>query len=671
MPLRKFRPDIEGLRAIAIILVVLVHAGFYVPGGFVGVDIFFVISGFLITKHLFDEAKDSGSISLKRFYARRILRIFPASIAVLLLTLVASYLWLSPLQWISNAYDALFSAFSGINYRLAYTGTDYFNVATIPSPFQHYWSLAIEEQFYLVWPLIILILVKIKGVRANLQSVLSVVLVAIIAISLYLSITQTQVSAIWAYFGLHTRAWELALGAVVAINLNLFAKVSEKIGSPLSWLGIGGIVASVVLINEQTPFPGTWALLPTLATTAVVIAGIHKTKYSFESIASNSVIQWIGKISFSWYLIHWPLFVIMLLAKDGQVQNSDRLVAVALSFLLANLSYFLIENPVRFNPAFKASFKKTYALGFSLLLIAIISSGTAIYVRTKANEKIQEKQKTIELVKGESELIKTIDESRRIKALSDTISLENAAKDGYPRNCIASQAVIQAEDKKCILGDLSSNKNIVLFGDSHAHQWTKTIDNISANNGYKLIVYTKSGCPIADIAHTDPTLKRDYTECYSWRKEAVSKIENLKPEIIIISSIVYQKSTSESYTALIKKLQNISKKVVVIADTPNPNFAIKNSIPACLIKNTQDIQKCSIDKSKGVYSKEIKDRELKVAENLNVYVVEPIDWLCYENNCPPVINNIVVYWDDSHVSNTYANYLTNVFEAKLKPILEN
>jgi peptidoglycan/LPS O-acetylase OafA/YrhL len=669
MSLRKFRPDIEGLRAIAVLLVVIAHANLGLKSGFIGVDIFFVISGFLITSHLFNEAIKHGTISLSQFYSRRILRIFPASMFVLVATLLASFIWLSPLQLLSYAYDALFAALSGLNYRLAITGTDYFNVVTVPSPFQHFWSLCLEEQFYFIWPLVMLILAKLFSKKSYFGHIVSGFLVAVIMASLYASYTVTQVSSTWAYFGLNTRAWQLAIGALLAINIKQFANLNSKLASFLSWVGFGGLVTGLALITEQTPYPGLWALLPTLATALVIASGVNKNAFSFESFFGHKVFQYIGKISYSWYLIHWPVFVIYLLA--GKRNNLvDQLGIMAITFILSVISYYIIENPIRYNAYFKGSLKRGYALGFSLVLIAVsISGGVILLKNSSTNDKIAKASEFSPHASSTLELAKKIEEATFTKEIPTNLAvpLETASIDKPKTGCIADKAELipVLSNSKCIFGDIRSSKTIVLIGDSHAYQWGSPISEVAKNNGYKVIEYTKSGCPMQNITHEDQFLKRDYTECYSWREEAFKQIETINPDIIITTGIVYYKSNELAFDEYIKKLKGITNRVVSIVDTPRPADDVL--IPECLAKNTNDIQKCSLKLPEAMRASKKVEAQIKVAKDNNIDVVETKDMFCFKDVCPAVINDIVVYHDNSHISNTYAKYLTTLLEEKIFP----
>ena len=269
---RKFRPDIEGLRAVAVTLVVLSHLGLGFPGGYVGVDVFFVISGFIITRQLGAELNRTDRISFREFYARRARRILPAATVVIVGTVLACWKWDSPLQVKSDASDGLFSALSAINWRLAVNGTNYFQASSPPSPFQHFWSLSVEEQFYAVWPVLLLVIGVAAGSRYGRRKSLVWVLLIIMSASLALTITTTASSPSWAYFGTQTRAWELAFGALLAVTVDCWTRMPPALASQMSWLGLGMITLSAFSYNSSTEYPGSAVVLPVLGS-AFVIAG--------------------------------------------------------------------------------------------------------------------------------------------------------------------------------------------------------------------------------------------------------------------------------------------------------------------------------------------------------------------------------------------------------------
>ena len=273
----RFRGDIEGLRAVAVLLVVTFHAGFpLVHGGFVGVDVFFVLSGFLITGLLLDEIARTGTISLTDFYARRIRRLLPLSTLVLAATAVATYALIPPIDRRGVAGDLVGAALWGANWKFAADSTQYM-ADTDKSPVLHFWSLAVEEQFYVVWPVLLLVLVGGTGLALRAWPVafrrISLVLVLVTALSLWASQHQTGTGSPFAYFGLHTRAWELGVGAGLALVKPALRVLSAPAARGAGILGLTLVVGSALMMDETTPFPGTAALLPVLGTALVVAGG--------------------------------------------------------------------------------------------------------------------------------------------------------------------------------------------------------------------------------------------------------------------------------------------------------------------------------------------------------------------------------------------------------------
>jgi peptidoglycan/LPS O-acetylase OafA/YrhL len=339
------RPDIEGLRAVAVVLVVLFHAGIGgLPGGFVGVDVFFVLSGFLITGLLLRELDATGTISLAAFYARRARRLLPAAALVLLVTLVASILFLPPLLVPSVAADAAAAAAYVSNIGFALQATDYFAGGQAPSPILHYWSLGVEEQFYLFWPALLL-LVAGRPAGRGWRVALSVVAVSIASFGLALWLTSAN--APWAFFSLPTRAWELGLGAMLAVAGARLRLVPASAAAAAGWLGLAMIVLAAVVVDDSVPFPGLAALLPTVGAALVVVAGVRSTRYGPARLLGTAVPRFLGRISYSLYLWHWPVLVIPAVALEAPLPLWARAGLVVVAIVLATGTQWLIEDPVR------------------------------------------------------------------------------------------------------------------------------------------------------------------------------------------------------------------------------------------------------------------------------------------------------------------------------------
>ena len=374
-----FRPDIQALRALAVLLVVMFHA--HIPwfhAGFLGVDVFFVISGYVITTVLHQERESKASTSLAGFYGRRIRRILPAATVVLIATLWAVYHWLGVVSGVTNATDAQWvAAFMG-NVHFASTGTQYVTANAPPSAFQQYWSLAVEEQFYLVWPLLFMALVSFWP-RVSLQRKLIAGLAVIIASSLLWSVVETGQNQVWAFFSPLTRAWELALGAGLAVVAPYLRDRSPRFGMMLITLGYLVIAGATWAFSESTPWPGSAVMVPVLATGAVIAGGTMRQSQGFGVVTRSTPVQWFGSRSFSLYLVHWPIIIIATEFAVQPLSTRSNVLLVLSSIIVAAISYYVIENPIRRSQVLKRSRLATFVLGAAM----IGASYLAIYLEIR------------------------------------------------------------------------------------------------------------------------------------------------------------------------------------------------------------------------------------------------------------------------------------------------
>ncbi|HTY34208.1 MAG TPA: acyltransferase, partial [Mycobacterium sp.] len=362
--LTRFRADIEGLRAVAVLAVVLFHADMPgAGGGFVGVDVFFVISGFLITGLLWREASSAGTVRLRRFYGARARRLLPASAAVGVVTLIASALLLPPLLARSAIGDGIASALYVSNYWFIIRGANYFASHVPPSPFQHYWSLGVEEQFYLVWPALIIgtaWLIRLARRRTRAQATSSqrpylVVLALVAVVSFALSFAATYVVAAAAFYSLPTRAWQLAVGGLVALTAGQWRRLPTRAAALTGWAGLGVVLLACTQLSATTLYPGVAALLPTLGTALVIGAGCAIPAQGCGRVLGLSPMRAIGRISYSWYLWHWPVLVLAPALLGHPLGLAARLAAALISGGLAVLTLRVLENPLRFAPRIRRS----------------------------------------------------------------------------------------------------------------------------------------------------------------------------------------------------------------------------------------------------------------------------------------------------------------------------
>ena len=370
----RFRPDIEGMRAIAVGLVLLFHSyGKPFTGGFAGVDVFFVISGFLITGLLLHEQVKDGRISIWRFYARRVRRILPASTLTVLATIAAGYQLLGFISGNEIADDAKWTAVFAANFHFALIGTDYLGSQLPPSPLQHMWSLGVEEQFYLLWPSLFLLLAVIarRSRRRNVSGVLATSLLVVIGASLAWSAVETSSNATWAYFSPLTRAWELALGALIAVIGPAASRLSAWVHQVAALSGLAGIMVSALTLTASMPYPGWPVAIPVVSSALLIWAGCGNPRTAIGRALSVRPMQWVGARSYSLYLWHWPILIIAAQYAGHRLspgQNSGLLLAAVAA---STITFRWVENPVRNSRVLKSRTGLTLALGVILILSTI------------------------------------------------------------------------------------------------------------------------------------------------------------------------------------------------------------------------------------------------------------------------------------------------------------
>ena len=590
-------PQIQALRALAAVLVVIYHAK-VTSGGYIGVDIFYVISGFLITGLLLRELDGTGSLALKAFYLRRVKRLLPASFFVLFVTAIIAWIvYPSTLRHGLGKDIAAAGAYIS-NYLFALWQMDYQNLNSTPPVVIHYWSLAVEEQFYLFWPFIILALYRYGARRAVFFGV-----VAITAASFLLSLFLTPREPIWSFYSLPTRAWELGVGALL-----LFIPKRIRFSSNYGWLALGLILFGTLTFTDKTPFPGTAALVPVIGT-AFAIASLNNWPSAMNRFGNLKIVQWLGEISYPLYLWHWPVLVIPSVAWGRSLVAHELLICVLLTALLADLTHRFIEDPIRYSKPHPQLVIKSGAAATAASLIM----GAAIYF--SFNDRI-------DLDNGRSYSVSELIKRPVI----------------YDDNCHVNNG--QTVSPECTYGERGAKRKIVLFGDSHAAQWFPALERLANENNFELISLTKSACPGPAVEKVDSGEYKN-ADCFAWRDNSFDRIAELNPYAVIFSGFQHFE-VPDGYTTrrewwqagqrrTLDSLRGNATHIVYITDTPHP----KQDIPACL--------------AGGVIS-DCDDSERSEAISIpGLKAVNPTPWLCTDK-CSSVINDQVAYRDGSHIS---------------------
>jgi peptidoglycan/LPS O-acetylase OafA/YrhL len=668
-----FRADLEGLRGVAILLVLAFHAG--IPGfggGFIGVDVFYVLSGFLITGLLLRERERTGRIGLRAFYARRARRILPAAAAILVVTLVAAALVISPLDLPPVARDAVAVALSAGNIRFALGATDYFAAGVAPSPFLHYWSLGVEEQFYLVWPALLIVAMRIGRPRPAAALALAAVVVVSYAAALWL----TDYSAAWAFYSLPTRAWQLALGGLIAAGAAWHARIPDRVMIPVGWLGLAAIVAAGVLIDPDTmPYPGVAALAPTVGAAAVILAGGRGGPIA--SLLARPWLRFLGKISFSLYLVHWPMLVLPAthLAIGEELPLALRIVLVLVSIVAAWASYRWIEEPFHRGRRWSVSAGRTVALGgAAIALTAVFAFGVNVYAARGLDAYSGPPDGVVQATDdgtwppGPASTPGPIGPGPQPLARDLRPSLA-AARADWERiqldDCTLSNRETQPPD--CVYGDAQGDRTVVLLGDSHAAQWFPALERIAKGERWRLIPYTKLSCRFLDMRMYSLIFKREYTECTTWRKLVIEELQRLKPDLVVVAAardlqpmVPADDDARLQGEAMARFLVQVPGRIGILVDTPESNY----DVPACLALHRDDVRPCETARAVAFSSRHLV-LEQAAADASGATLVDLSDTICWRDPCPVVSGRTLMWRDRQHFTATYAASLAGALFAAL------
>jgi peptidoglycan/LPS O-acetylase OafA/YrhL len=656
----RFRPDIQGLRAIAVAAVVLNHAGIPgISGGYVGVDVFFVISGFLISTHLVTGLERDGRVRFATFYARRARRILPASLAVLVLSVVGAMVWVPPLLRASTMQDAIATALYVPNYAFAVQGTDYLAQSTTPSLFEHYWSLGVEEQFYLVWPAL-LALVWLVGRRS--RRALGAVLAVVVVSSLVCAVLLTYQAQPWAFFSLWSRAWELGLGGLVALALRARPQVLPPVVAAVAgWAGVAGILVAVAVYSGGTVFPGIAALLPVAATGLVILAGATPTRFGPQLLLGTRPFQLLGLVSYSLYLVHWPILQLPQAAVGYQHPLplwAKALLAVA-AVPVAWLMYRFVEDPARRAPwlARARPRRSLLAAGAGAALaatLAVVAIAVTAVMPLDAGRAVARTAPTDPPA------------ATGIVASNLTPSLRAASSDNpgiYADGCEVTY--VSATPIPCSTG--SGGRTIVLFGDSHAAEWYPALQRVVAASGDTLVTQTKSACASIDVEQTWEGAP--YTSCGTWRDAVIAQLRAHPPAMVVLADYTASIGGADpegrwrdGMESTIRTLSAFTE-VVLIADTPD----LRDSPGVCLSAHLDDTASCTKAASDALDAPGRRGTAA-AASATGTPLIDLTGYFC-SDVCPPIIGNVLVYRDSHHMTATYSASLAGPLGARLTPLL--
>jgi peptidoglycan/LPS O-acetylase OafA/YrhL len=631
-----FRPDIEGLRAFAVGLVIASHAGLpFLRGGFVGVDVFFVLSGYLITSLLMQEISSSGTVNFARFYARRARRLLPAAITMVAVVCGAAAIIISPLAQFNLLKAALATVLYSSNLYFAHLQLQYFFQNSAANPLLHTWSLAVEEQFYLVWPLLLLLLARtIKGARVR-----AAALAAFSLASFVLCVWLTATNSVLAFFETPARFWEFGAGGLLVFVPQRWLGERRRLWSWLGGMGLIALTASAELIHASM-FPGFVAAIPVAATLLLLLAGAGAPQSLAPRLLCTRPAQAIGRLSYSLYLWHWPVLVI------GQqlIPNHSlpiRLGLIAVAGLMAAVTYGAIESPIRFQPFLIARSGLTLGLAVLSAIVCIGAMGAwrAILLRS------QQFQKYDHVVQD-------------IPAL-------------YRKGCDSGRD--DPRPALCFFGEISHPQStVVLFGDSHAAQWFPPLDEIADRQHWRLATIIKPGCTPLSIK--DDVTPRMGRVCEQWRRASIEDIEKLHPDLVILTSVsrhpiadgnlltdmrVWEQGARDTFAALARQ----GVKVRFIRDTPYADY----DVPGCLAQAEWDGRTpCPAPASTAALSPGVFAAETRAALDFGIVkVLDLSDQMCGADRCYLESGGQIIYRDADHLTASYSRSLAAILFQRL------
>jgi peptidoglycan/LPS O-acetylase OafA/YrhL len=681
------RADIQGLRALAVLLVIGDHLVGRPRGGFIGVDIFFVISGYLITGLLLREHQRTGHISFVGFYRRRVKRILPAAVVVALATVATTNLVFGGTFAGRTEVDAEWALLFAANFRFAATGTDYFASSTTPSPLQHYWSLSVEEQFYFVWPwliLLVLVVLSRKGRARHGRLVISTLMALAITTSFLWAVVETRHDPTSAYFSTYSRMWELGAGALLAVLSPAFARIGPMTAAVLGWCGLVAIAISALVIHAGPTFPAPEAALPVAAAVVVIAAGIGRggTQRWLWPL-TNPLSRWVGDISYSLYLWHFPVIIIL----GSFMPNGYRYYAcAALSLLLlATASYYGLEDPVRRSAWLERSRPRdkrhrvpravSYA-SFAGALVVLAAGVVSVPSPTAPN---------LALIRADVELPGTPPDSpldawraKVAAAIAQThwpdgldpdpddlsrtapgVVVDEWAKDGCLGLEVGSHGTPIQNAEHCMYGSATAPHTAVLVGDSTAISLAPALRE-ALGSSWRLQILTTKLCPLGTGGVKNPD-GSPFPECADFRQAALGEISRMHPELVVATSLPGSMSSYAStdaelrgVTSYLTELARSSKHALVISSPPGapPISTCKKLLEgpwSCLGPVT--------DAAATSWRMTLKT----AAADAGVPWIDSEDWMCIDGVCPPFIDGTIAYFDWWHYTGTMS--------AKLGPVL--
>lgn len=661
---RKIRPELEGLRAIAALLVAIYHIWFNRVSG--GVDVFFVVSGFLITTSLLSMYFRNGKVLYFSYIVKLMKRLLPTAWLIGITALVASLYILPVFTKQQNLSEFLASAFYFQNWRLAIDSVDYLAQNNSASPFQHFWALSIQFQFYLIWLLLFFIAITVlRLVSGNHIKRMLIVIISLIAvISFAYSVYLTAANQPVAYYHTFTRVWEFGIGGILALTIHKLV-VSPRIAWFFGWLGLIGLISCGIILQVSQLFPGYAALWPVMSAVLIIVAGNNSTNFSaFRLLSWNPLVKF-GGISYAFYLWHWPLLIFYYAMFDvPSVSIIPGLTIMLIAAVLAYITIYGFELPIR----------KVQLSVWKTTSVIVVFSG-AIWISALAYQEV-----SLESGLLNSELL---DESFATHPGATTyledgrLTTANEFTEPFIPNLeIAAQDRSEIYEDRCILGKTSTGARtceygaledydykIALVGGSHSAHWQPMLAELADTHNLKVVTYLKGNCRFTE------EYIRGHSDCDDWFKNVKDALVAEKPDLIFTVGNVSDPNeetdaVSEGFIETFKFFETEEIPLFLVRDTP----WYAENVLACLSDNEDEPENCKVKQEEVI----AEENPLDEAEYLpeNTATMDVTDYFCDGEYCHQVVGNVVTHFDSNHMTATFSRSFAPIFETSILEALE-
>ena len=652
---KQYRPEIEGLRLIAALLVAIYHIWMMRVSG--GVDVFFVVSGFLITTSLLSKYARNGYIKFFTFIGGLLKRLLPQAITVLIFITVAGYFILPEFRHLGTIKEIFASLFYYENWQLAITGTDYLDQDNEKSPVQHFWAMSIQGQFYIIWFLIIsLAIILYNKTKFELKNILLTILLVLFAVSLSYSIYLTEVNQPLAYFDTRTRVWEFAVGGILMIFI-FKVKFPQFISTLIGWIGLIALVSTGLIMDVESSFPSYVALWPVTAAILVMLAGQNPTAFGVEKFLGSRPMVYLGGLSYGLYLWHWPILSFYYVIFDTHdVSVLHGMLIILISLLMSYLTTNIIEKPLNsFISSRNLNLKSfTPIISMALMLIVLASGWLASNQFKSAYSLDLVGDKEYPGAMANTEAIDNLEEKEPIPDLS---AAQNDKADSYTDGCHIGPKTTDV--KICEYGTVDNyDYTVAVVGGSKSTHWTPSVQSFAEEESIRVLNVTKSGCRFY--------LAEDHNEaCTEWNKNVVDEVMKEKPDLIVTLADYARtpEKVPDGYVEQFEEVEKYGVPILAIRDTPY----FSKEIPKCLSENGFESDQCSVDRSETY--PEVSAWEKIENPPSNVHYVDYSDYICGEEKCSAVIGNVVAYLDKSHMTKTFSESFGPIVHQDVMKIL--